>query len=81
MAHKSVEGTLVKWTDQGFGFVITTAGEKIFAHVSEFMDLKTVGPPEIGQRLRFSITGDKGNKRMVRAIRIRSVNIDDLEPL
>jgi cold shock CspA family protein len=34
---------------RGYGFVITTKGEEIFAHASEFMDFKTtVGPPEIG---------------------------------
>ena len=64
------KGVLVKWEpDRGYGFVITTSGEEIFAHASEFMDLKTVGPPEIGQRLRFSVIIDRGKKRMVRAVR------------
>ena len=63
------KGILVRWmSTHGYGFVITTTGEEIFAHASEFMDLETVGPPKIGQCLRFSIITDRGKRRMVRAV-------------
>ena len=70
MSKSKDKGILVRWMlGRGYGFVITTTGDEIFAHESEFMDLKTVGPPEIGQYLRFSIITDRGKRRMVRAVR------------
>jgi cold shock CspA family protein len=69
---KKARGILATWFPiQGYGFVTTTEGENVFIHLSEIIDLKTVGSPERGQRLSFTVIVDKGKLRAVRVIRMK----------
>lgn len=79
-------GTIIHWSDRGYGFIRPDAGERdVFVHHSEF-ELPTGEEPRIGDRFTFEIGADRraGREPRICAVRVRLSGVQNeqasLEP-
>lgn len=74
MSQAKYRGFISSWgVDWGFiGHPETRA--QAFAHITEFLDAEKLGPPKVGEHVKFDIMIDRKKLRAVRIVRLRHGN-------